>query len=169
MEVSTSQQLYVFLVMIAAGAGVGMLFDIFRVWRRIVRPGRVSTGVSDIVFWAAVGAGVFSVIYNVNSGELRGFEFIGLLIGALAYFLMLSRICLIIFNGIAHILAKITLLILKIVLTPLAFLYRMIKRPVLWIFNTLRRIFAKLGSGTKHIGIKTCRGIKRFHMVSKKS
>ena len=169
MEVSVSQQAYVFFMMILAGGGAGILFDIFRVWRKIVRPGRVSTGISDILFWTLIGIGLFAVIYNVNNGELRVFEFMGIFIGALVYFLVFSHMCVAVFTGIAKILAKITLLILKIVLTPLIFLYKMIKRPILWIFNTFASIFSKVGTGAKRTGGKIGRGIKHFHMVSKKS
>ena len=169
MEVSVSHQIYVFAMMILAGGGAGLLFDLFRVWRKIVRPGRVSTGISDMLFWILAGIGLFSVVYNVNNGELRWFEFMGILIGALIYFLVFSHICITVFNGIAQILAKITLLILKIVLTPLVFLYKMIKRPVLWIAQPIKRMFFKLGVGAKRTGGKMKRGIKKFRMVSKKS
>ena len=59
MEVSVSNQLYVFLVMFAAGATAGAIFDIFRIIRRTFRTGMLTTSLSDILFWLLISAGMF--------------------------------------------------------------------------------------------------------------
>lgn len=169
MQISTTHQLYVFLIMAASGAIASLLFDLFRVWRRIIRPGLISTGISDLIFWIMAGTGIFAVMFNVNSGEARWYEFMGLILGAIIYFLVFSRMCLAFFGAIANVLAKIVVIILKIVLTPIVFLYKMIKTPVLWVFRPLWKLFRKTAGSTKRSGARLKRGIKRLWLARRKT
>ncbi len=61
-------------------------YDCIRIFRRIVRHRKVWTiSVEDILFWINAGITVFCVIYEVNSGVVRGFSLMGFVIGALLY------------------------------------------------------------------------------------
>lgn len=169
MEVSVSNQVYVFFIMVLAGLGCGFLFDLTRVWRKLLRPGKVSTGASDLIFWLLISAGLFFTVFTVNNGELRWFELLGLMFGCIIYFLAFSRICMTVFGAVAKFLAKILLTIFKIVLTPIVFLYRMVKRPFVWI----GRLFGKLFGRTGRLCRQTCRrmgkSVKNFMLVKRKS
>lgn len=169
MEVSVTSQVYVFFVMAAAGIGCGFLFDLLRVWRRLLRPGKISTGISDLIFWLVISASIFAIIFTVNNGELRWFELLGLILGCMIYFLAFSHICMKVVSAIAKFLAKILIWILKIVLTPIAFLYRMVKRPFVWIGRKLGKLFLRGGRTCKKMCGKMGTGAKRFLLVKKKS
>lgn len=143
MEVSVSNQLYVFLVMVAAGAAAGAVFDIFRIIRRTFRTGMLTTSLSDILFWLLISAGMFLVMFAVNNAQMRWFEAIGILLGGVVYFLALSRLFMKVIGAVFGFVVKIFLFILKIVLTPLAFLYKMIKRPFVWVFTKTARLFKR--------------------------
>ncbi len=169
MEVSVSAQAYVFFVMVAAGLGSGLVFDMFRAWRRLLRPGSVSTGIGDLLFWLLVSVGIFFVIFTVNNGEIRWFELVGLILGGLIYFLAFSHSCLGALTAVIKFFAKIILFLLKIILTPLVFLYKMIKSPLLWMGGLFRRFFRRTGRGLKKTAAHMGRGVKKLILVSKKS
>ncbi len=61
-------------------------YDCIRVFRRIVRHKRVWTmSAEDIIFWINTGFMVFSIIYELNNGIIRGFVTAGFVAGAVIY------------------------------------------------------------------------------------
>ena len=47
-------QTYAFLMTIFAGGIVGLLFDVYRVFRSIFRPRQIATAITDLLYWIAV-------------------------------------------------------------------------------------------------------------------
>lgn len=76
---------------VAAGAGLFFLYDILRIFRRIIPHGAVWIGVEDFVYWLVCTGVVFVMLYRENDGMVRGFALGGVVLGMLAYFLLLSR------------------------------------------------------------------------------
>jgi spore cortex biosynthesis protein YabQ len=74
------------------GLAVGLLFDLFRLSRKYIHTKDFITYVEDIVFWILVGIIVLVTVYYSNHGEIRGYVFLGLILGSLLYFLTLSKI-----------------------------------------------------------------------------
>ncbi len=61
-------------------------YDCIRVFRRIIRHKRVWTiSVEDIIYWINVAITVFSIIYELNNGIIRGFVTAGFVAGAFIY------------------------------------------------------------------------------------
>lgn len=101
-----------------------MLFDLFRGIRKAVRPPDFIVLATDFLFWVICAAAVSFTIWRINSGILRIYEFIGLISGAVIYFLTLSRF---IVRGsaiVSEYIFKIIKIILKFLLTPFVFLYK---------------------------------------------
>jgi spore cortex biosynthesis protein YabQ len=65
------QQVRVLGVMFAAGWCIGILFDIHRVARGLVRPGLVAGIVGDLAFWCVATAVGAAALLLANWGELR--------------------------------------------------------------------------------------------------
>lgn len=169
MEVSVSNQLYVFGVMILCGACAGMIFDVFRASRKTFGAGMLTTSVGDILFWLIISVGLFFVIFTVNSGEIRWFEAIGIVLGSIIYFLTLSRLFTKLLGCILGMILKIFLSILKIILTPFVFLYKMIKRPLLWAGRKTGRLLKRSGKRTAGLFDNIKRNFKVFRRAVKKS
>ncbi len=164
MEVSVSGQIYAFWAMLAGGAASGLLSDVFMLLRLQMGRKRFTTGLADLALWAVLAAGIFLLNLHVNNGELRWYSFCGLFLGALLYFLMLSRVMRLILGWIFGILKKILCLILKIVLTIAAFLYKII----CGIFSFIARLFAPLGIAARRAGAGAKRGLHGMRLVLKK-
>lgn len=61
-------------------------YDCIRVFRRIIKHKKVwLVSFEDIIFWINTGFMVFSIIYELNNGIVRGFVTAGFVVGALVY------------------------------------------------------------------------------------
>lgn len=84
-------QVTVFALTIAIGTLLGILFDLYRVIRGRLRPGKLATALGDLLFWLVATALTFALLVVGNWGELRLYVWVGFLSGAFVYHLLLSR------------------------------------------------------------------------------
>lgn len=85
------QETAILCAAVLAGAGLFFLYDILRIFRRIVPHGNIWIGVEDFIYWLVCTGVVFVMIYRENDGMVRGFALGGVILGMLLYFLLLSR------------------------------------------------------------------------------
>ncbi|NLK08580.1 MAG: spore cortex biosynthesis protein YabQ [Firmicutes bacterium] len=87
-----ASQVYGFSATIAAGLSLGLLFDLYRLWRRATRPQKFVTAVQDILFWVVATPVTYFYLVMGNWAELRFHVFLGLALGLLLYFGVFSLI-----------------------------------------------------------------------------
>lgn len=58
-----------------------MLYDIFRIFRHIVKHGTVFTAIEDVFYWLLCAVGIFAMLYQENDGLLRWFVIGGVALG----------------------------------------------------------------------------------------
>ena len=85
-----ANQAYLFLIFILNGIIIGLLFDFFRISRKVVSTSDMATYLEDVLFWILAGAIMLYSIFVFNNGELRLFMFLGVLLGAFIYMLFIS-------------------------------------------------------------------------------
>ena len=85
-----TNQAYLFLIFIANGIVIGILFDFFRISRRVVKTGDLMTYIEDLIFWILTGSIVLYSIFVFNNGEIRLFMFLAIIIGIISYMLLFS-------------------------------------------------------------------------------
>jgi spore cortex biosynthesis protein YabQ len=73
------------------GFFAGLLFDIYRRIRNLIAPGPILTALGDLAFWGIMSVVTFYSLFRLNSGEVRGYLFIGFAIGLLFYMSYISR------------------------------------------------------------------------------
>jgi spore cortex biosynthesis protein YabQ len=88
--VSLQVQFLTIGVMMASGAAMGILFDIYRVLAGQLRLPRLLVPAADLLYWAAATLLVFRNLLFSNHGELRFFVFIGLAAGISFHFCFMS-------------------------------------------------------------------------------
>ena len=102
-----SNQAYLFLVFIINGIVIGLLFDFFRISRKVFNTNDMITYIEDILFWILAGANVLYSIFIFNNGEMRLFMFLAILLGAFAYMVLISSYIIKINVKIINILKKV--------------------------------------------------------------
>ena len=57
-----TNQAYLFLIFIVNGIIIGLLFDFFRIIRKVIPTNDIATYIEDILFWILTGA---SILYSI--------------------------------------------------------------------------------------------------------
>ncbi len=121
MSVSLSYEIGAFLFSVLAGILCSVIFDFFRSLRMYCSK-TFFVVFSDLIFWIICCFVCYTAIYTKNSGELRLYQFSGIVISSFIYFLTLSKVVKCIFFYFF----KFITFIFKILLTPIAFLYKIL-------------------------------------------
>lgn len=133
-----SNQAYLFLVFIVNGVLIGLLFDFFRIARKVVNTNDFITYIEDVLFWILAGAIVLYSIFIFNNGELRLFMFLGIILGAFSYMIFISSYVI-----------KINVKIINILIIPFKVIFRILHKiffkPFTFIFINIRKSFTKFG------------------------
>lgn len=67
------------------GVFITFIYDILRVFRRVIPHGRMAISLEDIVFWLYSAIKVFLLMHRESNGTLRWFAVLGALTGMLLY------------------------------------------------------------------------------------
>lgn len=78
-------QARLFIDAMFTGLLIMVLYDILRLIRRIIPHSNIMVNIEDFIFWTMSGVIVFMLIYAENSGTLRWFVVVGIVIGAVVY------------------------------------------------------------------------------------
>jgi spore cortex biosynthesis protein YabQ len=133
------EQVYVFLYAIIGGAIAAFFYDILRIKRRAVKTNVLLVGLEDIIYWLAAAVFLFITVYKSNSGEMRGYIFIGNLIGVMLYESLLSKIVIKFSVTFINITKRVIMFTAKMLSYPFRFIYK--------VFKPVIMLVAKLISG----------------------
>lgn len=162
------EQVYIFLYAILAGAIAAFLYDILRIKRRAIKTGVIFVGLEDILYWLIIAILLFITVYNSNSGQMRGFIFIGNVIGVVLYESLLSNIIIKSSMMIINFIKKVFRFIWMVLSYPFKLLYKILSIPVIFIAGLIIKLFKLIGRGFVKIFRKA--DIKgKTHSVGKKA
>ncbi|NLJ59569.1 MAG: hypothetical protein GX338_01335 [Firmicutes bacterium] len=88
---TVQSQLVGLAVTVFAGVIMGALFDLYRVARWALRPGRLFTVICDVIFWLFAATVVFMFLLAYSWGEVRFFMLVGFALGFSMYRVVLGR------------------------------------------------------------------------------
>lgn len=131
-------QAYTFIIFVLNGFIIGIFFDIFRILRKGFKTPDVITYMQDIAFWILSGLIILYSIFKFNSGELRLFIFIGVLLGIWAYILVLSKLFI---NMSVHIINFIKKFFEILIVKPVQFIIKIL---TIIIYKPIRFLLRKI-------------------------
>lgn len=135
MTVSVAEQTTVFLCCFLCGMVIGVIFDAFRVLRKLIPTNNIVTITEDILFCILAFSALFFCALRFNYGDIRWYMIIGAGIGAVLYFFTISRVILSVCFFIIKILKIALAYIFKIVSFPVLFVFKLLKKPLIFTFN----------------------------------
>lgn len=159
-------QAYAFVIFILNGFLIGLLFDIFRIFRKTFKTPDFITYFEDFSFWIISGLILLYSIFKYNNGELRIYIFLGVILGTSIYLLIFSKFFITVSVNIINLIKKIfKLLIIK----PVLFFIKIIKKVVInpikkifeWIKKSISKIMSIIKNKTKKIKIKKIKRQKK--------
>ncbi|MCT4597513.1 MAG: spore cortex biosynthesis protein YabQ [Vallitalea sp.] len=156
-----STQAITFMLSVLNGLFLGVIYDFIRIFRRIIKHSRLVVNVEDFIFWVFGSLIIFIEIFNNNDGTIRGFLYIGVFLGLILYFLLISKWVLTIFMKLYGIIKKI-----------LAFIFKIIIKPIKLIFHPLiiihRKAYKLLKKFRKWLIIRYKKMKKQIKIIAKK-
>lgn len=140
MELSVSHQVYVFGCMILCGVLSGIVFDIFRSVRKCTKPRSCIIAAQDLFFWFIELCVVYITVFEVNNAQLRLYEAVALVLGAVFYFMTFSMY-------VVHFLCRVIMLFKKV----LDFIFAPVRRGMEISAFYVKKLFGRLKSRIKHM------------------
>lgn len=123
-------QARLFVLALLTGAGLLLLYDILRIFRRVVKHRMPALAIEDMIFWLFCAFWLFGFMYRQNNGIIRGFLIFGAFCGMVLYSITLSRWIVktgtIVLKGILRGIRC----VLAVLAKPFCFLGRLFGRPV---------------------------------------
>lgn len=117
---------------VLVGAVLFLLYDLLRIFRRIAPHGNIWIGIEDFIYWLVCTGVVFVMLYQENDGMVRGFAFIGIVLGMGIYYLFLSRYV-----------VKVNVLVIKTVLHFMSKILGFFFHPIWRVVKKIGRFFRK--------------------------
>ena len=87
-----TDQLLLFLTAIEIGICMGVLFDLIRIFRKLIKHPNFFVQIEDMLYWVTCGFIGFYMLYICNYAEIRPYIFIGIILGGIFYFATFSII-----------------------------------------------------------------------------
>ena len=112
-----------------------MLYDVIRVFRKILSHPNWVIQLEDLLYWITCGGFAFVMIYWKNYGQIRGFVFLGILIGTVLYFSTASILFMKITTKVVNWGKKVVNKLIGFVLIPIKCIIRGIRIPVDYMIN----------------------------------
>ena len=129
MAVSVLQQWQFFLWSVLAGALLAAVYDLLRLSRRMVHTKDIVVNIEDILFCALAAVVVFAAAFLKNEGKLRWQGFFGAGAGFLVYRFLVRDFLVNSAEFLLRWLIKILFFLLRIILFPVAVVFRLLRRP----------------------------------------
>ena len=139
MILSMSGQAWLFLATVFTGAAIGLLYDVFRIFRKTAPHSGFAVQVEDLVFWVAATGLTFYYMLHRNYGEIRPFVLIGIALGLVLYFATLSRLVLVVFVTVVNYLKKVIRVAVRIILMPIRIFAAWLAPPINKAYMTSRK------------------------------
>lgn len=130
-------------IALLSGAVITIVYDLLRIFRRVISHGNLWIGIEDFAFWVWTALWIFSVLYRENDGNLRMYTILAMALGMLLYHKTISE-PFVEFSG------KILKKVFSILLYPL----KMLKISIIFLGKKLKKL-------TQGIIIKTLGGMSR--------
>ncbi len=74
------------------GIFITFVYDLLRIFRRVIPHASFFVSLEDIAFWIYCGAEVFLLMYHEGNGSLRWFAVMGAMVGMFLYKKLISRL-----------------------------------------------------------------------------
>lgn len=91
LEINLIEEFYIFLFSINYGLILGVIYDLYRVFRYYTKPARISSMIGDFILWMIITSIFFLFLVKNTDGVIRGFVIVGFLTGFIFYSKIISK------------------------------------------------------------------------------
>lgn len=141
---SAGEQAWIFLYSVAGGAVIALLYDFFRIKRKAIKTRTFFIHIEDLAYWVTAAIVMFAVVSISNDGEIRGFTFIGMILGAVLYVFLFSKLVMSVSMMVINFFKKVLRAIWTVATYPFVVIFKILWIPCRYIYRAAKAIFKKL-------------------------
>ncbi len=130
-----NSQVRLFITSVEIGIMMGIVFDLVRIMRKIIKHPNFFVQLEDMLYWIFCGFTGFYMLYVCNYADIRPYIFIGIILGATLYFLTFSIIFMRIMTKIIDYVKAVCYKLYQLILIPIKGAIRLIRVPLKYIQN----------------------------------
>jgi len=86
-----ASQILVLIAFFITGICISLLFDIFRISRKVFQTPNILIYIEDILFWILTGVIILFTIFTFTTGEVRFYMILTMLFACFIYFITISK------------------------------------------------------------------------------
>lgn len=140
-------QLMSFLITVLAGMAAGLLYDLYILLRKTIRPKRWVTDLGDLLFWLLAIGTVYGILLVFNWGEVRLYVFIGLVVGAVLYYNLFSKLFVTLITKFTQVLVAFVTYLWMVITFP----FRLVQRVILIPLGLIGLVLGKITKMIKKV------------------
>lgn len=130
-----TEQSLLFLTAVQIGVLMGVLFDLIRIFRKLIKHPNFLVQIEDMLYWVICGFIGFYMLYICNYAEIRPYIFIGIVLGGVFYFTTFSIIFMKIATIVIFYIKAFIRRLIELILIPLKGILAMIRIPLRYIIK----------------------------------
>lgn len=116
-------QHYVFFLLFVVGFVLGMIYDLFRIKRRLFGFNKAVLFIDDFLYSLICLILILVAVFVTNNGIIRWYEFLMCFSGMFLYLCTLSKLVLFILLGISDLIRHLVIKLFGVVIFPLKIIY----------------------------------------------
>ena len=133
MNQMVTDQSLLFLTAVQIGVFMGVLFDLVRIFRKLIKHPSFLVQIEDMLYWVVCGFVGFYMLYICNYADVRPYIFIGIILGGVFYFATFSILFMKIATKVIFYIRFFLKELIKLLLIPLKGILHMSKIPLSYI------------------------------------
>ena len=141
-EIKNNEQIFSFAASCLFGFIYCLLYDIFRSCRRVKKYSTAAVFFQDVFFFCIISVTTFLLLLAFCNGEIRGYIFFGILLGAVICSITVSRIW----------------------IPILTFIFK----KIIWLFSKLKWLFQVVWTYFYRIGLQVLKNCKKIFKKTRK-
>lgn len=145
--VSPTEQLRFFVIALAVGFAMGIVYEAFRLVRLVSPKGKILCFICDVLFMSLASLVSFILTVVINTGIVRWYILLGEIVGFFIYMRTVGRVS----GAVFRFIRKITARILWVIFTPLRLLGRLCVKIFSKLTKKIKKIMKTLLKNRKRI------------------
>ncbi|MEW9122371.1 MAG: spore cortex biosynthesis protein YabQ [Thermotaleaceae bacterium] len=137
------EQIYIFLATTYGGIIIGFIYDLYRIFRNLFHPKKITTMIQDIFFWMVIAVVAIWVLIFSASGQLRFYSFLGFALGVLLYHWSFSSFIIHFTMKMAKLLYRMGSRVIRVLLYPLNSMRNKIRLITAAVYLKIRPLYIK--------------------------
>lgn len=125
-----SSQAMLFLTSVQIGVLMGVLFDLIRIVRKMIKHPNFLVQIEDFLYWIACALIGFYMLYICNYAEIRPYIFIGMILGGVFYFSTFSIVFMKIATWVIEYVKALLRKLIALILIPIRGMIHLISIPL---------------------------------------